>query len=160
MMFFAASTLYMFLALGPVISTAPTFSTLSARAGGPIGKEIPASCDVTHPIPSLSEVKGYLPTDSALEALLYPAYYPSPSTDKAQMSKFCLEQCYGYGNSTECQAAYWAENVEVPEGYREGIPEGTYLTACLLFTRPLLPNDFIDAPAGEGTTAFAANIKC
>jgi hypothetical protein len=150
----------MFLSLSPVIITAAPTSDLNSRAGGPIGKEIPASCDVTHPIPSLSEANGYLPKGEALEALLYPAYYPSPSTDKAQMSKFCLEQCYGYGSSTECKSAYWAENVEVPEGYREGVPEGTYLTACLFFTRPLSPDDFIDAPEGEGTTAFAANIEC
>jgi hypothetical protein len=159
-MMFISSTLYKFLALVPIISAAPASPALSARAGDPIGKEIPPSCNVTHPIPSLSSAKGYLPSDSALDSLLYPSYYPSPSTDKAQMSKFCLEQCYGYGNSVECKSAYWAENVEVPEDYHDDIPDGTYLTACLFFKRPLSPEDFDEAPTGKCTTPFAANIKC
>lgn len=75
------------------------------------------------------------------------------------MAEQCLQQCYGYGNHVECKTAYWAENVVVPKGYYGS--EGGYLaTACLMFDRVLGVQDFVAAPEGQGTGAFAASIQC
>jgi hypothetical protein len=75
------------------------------------------------------------------------------------MSQQCLEQCYGYGTSTECHSAYWAENIPVPAGYY-GSPGGQLETACIFYTRALTAADLEAAPEGQGTSSFARNIAC
>jgi hypothetical protein len=129
-------------------------SPLTPRAGGPAIKPIPSTCTITNPHPAGTN---FVPALPAGEQPLYAAYYPSPSTNKTLLSEQCLQQCYGYGDSTECHASFWAENVEVPQGYRGA---GNIMTACVLFTRPLTANDFEDAPAGQATDAYTRNLAC
>jgi hypothetical protein len=149
-----------FLTAFAALSTAlPASIDLTERAGGPASKPIPASCKITYPQTTIDSSNGFFTAESTKPALLYSAYYPSPSTNTTAMAQQCLQQCYGYGDSTQCKAAYWAENVEVPKGYY-GSPGGTYNTACLFYTRALTYADFVVAPQGKGTTPFAANIQC
>ena len=75
------------------------------------------------------------------------------------MAEQCLEQCYGYGYHVECKTAYWAENVVMPAGYY-GSSGGQLETACLMFNRTLVEDDFVVAPEGQATDAFAGNIQC
>ncbi|KAF2676001.1 hypothetical protein K458DRAFT_410820 [Lentithecium fluviatile CBS 122367] len=131
-----------------------TASPLIPRAGGPVIKPIPSTCTITNPLPTATAFVPALPSG---EQPLYSAYYPSPSTNKTQLAEQCLQQCYGYGDSTECHAAYWAENVAVPEGFRGA---GNMMTACVLFTRPLTESDFEDAPEGQATDAYTRNLAC
>jgi hypothetical protein len=149
----------LFAAFATVAMAMPTSNNVQARAGGPIAKPIPSSCTVTYPIPTLDPSQGYIPAPSTNDALFYGAYYPSPSTDKTALAEQCLQQCYGYGDSTECKTAYWAENVEVPKGYY-GSPGGTYNTACLFYNRTLTKADLVKAPEGKGTTPFVADLAC
>jgi hypothetical protein len=128
------------------------------RAGGPAIVPIPDSCTVTDPLPTSQSVS-YMPAPSTADALLYNAYYSSFSTNKTAMAQQCLEQCYGYGEHIECKTAFWAENMVVPEGYY-GSPGGQLSTGCLFFTRTLTSDDFVAAPEGQATDAFAGNIAC
>lgn len=153
-----ASTLYLS-AFAALATAVPTRTNLEARAGGPVAKPIPSTCTIAYPIPTFNADPGYLPAPSTSSALFYGAYYPSPSSNKTALAEQCLQQCYGYGDSTECKAAYWAENVEVPKGYY-GSPGGTYDTACLFYNRTLTTADFIVAPEGNGTTPYAADLSC
>jgi hypothetical protein len=91
--------------------------------------------------------------------VLYNAYYPSFSTNKTAMAEQCLQQCYGYGNHVECKTAFWAENIVVPAGYY-GTPGGQLSTGCVLFSRTLESGDFVAAPEGQATDAFAGSIAC
>ena len=75
------------------------------------------------------------------------------------MSVSCLEQCYGYGNSTECRGVYWSDSFPTPEGYY-GSPGGQIQSACIFYTRPLTEKDLEAAPEGQGLNAFARNIAC
>jgi hypothetical protein len=75
------------------------------------------------------------------------------------MAQQCLEQCYGYGYHIECKTAFWAENLVVPAGYY-GTPGGQLSTGCLFFGRELTSSDFVTAPVGQATDAFARNIAC
>ncbi|KAF2662352.1 hypothetical protein K491DRAFT_772936 [Lophiostoma macrostomum CBS 122681] len=135
----------------------PTSNNI-ARAGGPVAKPIPSSCTVTPLIPT-NPTQGYLPAAEAYITLLYSAYYPSPSSNKTELAQECLEQCYGYGDSTECKTAYWAESVEVPSSYYNS-PPGTYETACLFFKERLDDTDFTPDAEGHGTSPYAATITC
>ena len=137
-------------------SAMPTSNNV-ARAGGPIAKPIPSTCTVTSLVPA--DGQGYIPAASTSNALLYSAYYPSYSTNTTAMAQQCLEQCYGYGDSTECKTAFWAESVEVPSSYYNS-PPGTYETACLFYTEALSTADFVVAASGHGTTPYAATIEC
>lgn len=129
-------------------------SPLTPRAGGPAIKPIPSTCTITNPNPTGT---AFVPALPGGEQPLYSAYYPSFSTNTTLMSEQCLQQCYGYGDSTQCHAAFWAENVEVPEGFRGA---GSFLTACVLFSRPLTASDFQTAPAGQAPNAFARDLAC
>jgi hypothetical protein len=147
-----------FAAFATLTSALPT--TLSERAGGPSIKPIPASCKLTNPYAkTASAPSDFMPAASAKSVQLYAAYYPSPSSNTTQMAQQCLEQCYGYGTSTECKGAFWAENVPVPAGYY-GSPGGQLETACVFYTRALTAVDLEKAPAGQGTSAYARNIAC
>ncbi|KAF2790194.1 hypothetical protein K505DRAFT_352113 [Melanomma pulvis-pyrius CBS 109.77] len=134
-------------------------SSISRRAGGPAAVPIPPSCTVTDPVPTATSDETYLPAPAADDALIYNAYYPSPSTNKTALSEQCLQQCYGYGNIGECKTAYWAENVPVPVGYY-GSPGGQLETACLFYNRPLQAADFVVAPEGQATDVSVGVIQC
>ncbi|KAF1965483.1 hypothetical protein BU23DRAFT_561032 [Bimuria novae-zelandiae CBS 107.79] len=147
-----------FAAFATLTSALPT--SLKARAGGPAIKPIPASCTVADPFAqTTSAPSNFLPAPSAKSVELYAAYYPSFTTNTTKMAEQCLQQCYSYGNSTECKGAFWAENVAVPKGYY-GSPGGQLETACVMYTRPLTEADFEAAPKGQGTSATARNIAC
>lgn len=75
------------------------------------------------------------------------------------MAEQCLQQCYGYGTHVECKTAFWAENLVVPAGYY-GTPGGQLSTGCLLFSQALTSSDFVAAPEGQATDAFAGTIAC
>jgi hypothetical protein len=75
------------------------------------------------------------------------------------MAKQCSEQCYGYGDHTECKAYYWAENIVVPAGYY-GSAGGELSTGCLFFNKALTSDDFVAAAEGQATIASAGNIAC
>ncbi|KAF2180489.1 hypothetical protein K469DRAFT_692693 [Zopfia rhizophila CBS 207.26] len=144
-------------ALATLTTALPTTSNkVEARAGGPVAKPIPSTCTVNGPLPT---GESHVPSPSTSNALLYYAYYPSPSTNKTQMSQQCLEQCYGYGDSTQCKTAYWAENMVVPAGYC-GSPGGNLETGCLMFNRTLTSAEFIPSTPGQNTSPFAGNIQC
>lgn len=144
-------------------SALPT-SNLTPRAGGPAIVPIPSTCTITPLAPPTSSNnnnnnQSFLPAPATADASLYSAYYPSFSSNKTQMAQQCLQQCYGYGDHIECRTAFWAENVVVPPGYYG--TEGGYLaTACLMFDRVLSEGDFVGAPEGQGTGAFAATVEC
>lgn len=146
-------------ALPAFAAAIPLWTAIIPRAGGPIAKPIPSTCTVTNPIPSLSPGQGALPLPSTNNALLYHAYYPSPSDNKTGMAEHCFQQCYGYGYSIECKTAFWAENMVVPKGYYGG-PGGNIMTACLFYNRTLASEDFDITDGSEGTTPAAANIQC
>lgn len=133
-------------------------SVLIPRAGGPAILPLPATCRVTDPLPIARETS-YLPTSIANSDILYSAYYPSFSANKSAMAQQCLEQCYGYGYHVECKTAFWAENLVIPAGYY-GTPGGQLSTGCLFFDRALTSEDFVPAPEGQATDAFAGNIVC
>ncbi|USP74665.1 uncharacterized protein yc1106_01939 [Curvularia clavata] len=126
------------------------------RAGGPAIVPIPSTCTVTQPV---AATPSFLPAPATTAATLYSAYYPSFSSNKTQMAQQCLQQCYGYGTHTECKTAYWAENVVIPKGYY-GTEGGGLATACLMFDRELGQEDFVLAPEGQGTGAWAGVIEC
>lgn len=152
----------LFTAFATLTSALPT-TTLVDRAGGPAVKPIPDTCTLSDPhtqstTPS-SDPSAFLPAASVKSVELYAAYYPSPSSNKTQLAQQCLEQCYGYGTSTECKGAFWAENVPVPAGYY-GSAGGQLETACVFYTRALTGGDFEAAPEGQGTSAYARNIAC
>jgi hypothetical protein len=128
------------------------------RAGGPAIVPIPSTCSVTDPLPS-SQAVSYMPAPSTDDALLYSSYYPSFSTNKTVMAEQCAQSCYGYGTHVECKTAFWAENVVVPAGYY-GSSGGQLSTGCLFFSRELASSDFVVAPEGQATDAFARNIAC
>lgn len=145
-----------------LISTAAIVTIASAlpadilpRAGGPAIVPIPSTCTVTNPLPAAS----YQPAPLTADDVLYNAYYPSFSTNKTAMAEQCLQQCYGYGNHVECKTAFWAENIVVPAGYY-GTPGGQLSTGCVLFSRTLESGDFVAAPEGQATDAFAGSIAC
>lgn len=100
-----------------------------------------------------------VPTASANNDILYSAYYPAPSTNITMMSLQCLEQCYGYGDGSQCKTAFWAEKMPVPKGYY-GSAGGKLETACLFFTRALGEDDFVSAPDGQASNAFAWSLQC
>ncbi|KAF2636887.1 hypothetical protein P280DRAFT_472760 [Massarina eburnea CBS 473.64] len=129
------------------------------RAGGPSILPIPSNCTITNPSTAADTPSAFLPVASTSSARLYSAYYPSFTTNKTQMSAQCLQQCYGYGNHTQCKASFWAENVKVPPGYHDS-PGGQLMTSCLLYNRTLTANDFESAPEGEGTDAYTRNLEC
>ena len=149
-----------FVVVLPTFATAiPLLNTIIPRAGGPIGKPIPSTCTVINPIPSLSPGQGALPLESTGSTLFFSAYYPSPSDNITAMAEQCFQQCYGYGDSTECKTAFWAENVVVPAGYYGG-PGGDLMTACLFFNATLTSADFGITDGDLGTTPAAADIQC
>ena len=76
------------------------------------------------------------------------------------MAQQCLQQCYGYGTSTECLGAFWAENIVVPPSHSYGGAGGQLETACIFYTRALTEGDFEKAPEGQGTSAYTRNIAC
>lgn len=148
----------LFAALATLTSALP--SSLTKRAGGPAVKPIPSTCKVSSAYEqSSSAPSDFLPAASAKSAELYAAYYPSFTTNTTQMSQQCLEQCYGFGTSTECKGSFWAENVPVPAGYY-GSAGGQLETACVFYTRALTEDDMEAAPKGQGTSASARNIAC
>ncbi|KAH8706135.1 hypothetical protein GQ44DRAFT_777799 [Phaeosphaeriaceae sp. PMI808] len=135
-----------------------TASNINSRAGGPAIVPIPSTCSVTNPLPASSS-SSFIPAPFMANALLYSAYYPSFSTNTTAMAEQCLQQCYGYGYHVECNAAFWAENLIVPSGYF-GTEGGQPATGCLFFNKTLSISDFINAPEGQATDAFARNIVC
>jgi hypothetical protein len=137
---------------------APTPNIL---AGGPAVTPIPSNCTITNLAPTLGQMRNesYVPTASAGNDILYSAYYPPPSVNTTTMSMQCLEQCHGYGDGSQCKTAFWAEKMPVPKGYY-GTPGGQLETACLFFTRALGDDDFMAAPEGEASNAFAWSLQC
>lgn len=159
-MLFSTTTTTLLTTFATLTSALP--ATLTRRAGGPAIKPIPSTCTLSDPYPqstSTSAPPSFLPAAAAKSVELYAMYYPSPSTNTTQMAEQCLQQCYGYGTSTECHAAFWAENVAVPAGYY-GSPGGNLETACIFYTRALTEADLEVAPEGQGTEAYARNIAC
>ncbi|KAH3952210.1 hypothetical protein HBI56_166960 [Parastagonospora nodorum] len=156
------STTISLLSIGAISAVAnalpATPKGIAARAGGPAIVPIPPTCSVSDPLPS-SESTSYQPAPSTNDALLYNAYYGSFSANKTAMAQQCLEQCYGYGYHVECKTAFWAENLVMPAGYH-GTPGGQLSTGCLFFDRALTKEDFVPAPEGQATDAFAGNIVC
>ncbi|KAF1960837.1 hypothetical protein CC80DRAFT_265616 [Byssothecium circinans] len=149
-----APLLTLFTALTAALPT----SHLTPRAGGPAILPIPSTCTVSNPRSATPAT--FLPSaELQSTALLYSAYYPSPTSNKTQLAEQCLQQCYGYGNHVECKAAFWAENVVVPPGYY-GSPGGQLMTACLMYSRAVTEADFTQAPKGEGTDAYTRNLAC
>ncbi|KAF1828577.1 hypothetical protein BDW02DRAFT_643382 [Decorospora gaudefroyi] len=142
------------LAATATLSTALPTTPISPRAGAPYIIPIPPTCTITNPLP---------PCPSSIPApttqTLYTAYYPSFTTNTTAMALQCLQQCYGYGNHTQCKSAFWAENMVTPQGYY-GSQGGQLQTACLLFGRELKAGDFVGAPEGQGTGGVAGNIFC
>ncbi|KAF2850556.1 hypothetical protein T440DRAFT_468533 [Plenodomus tracheiphilus IPT5] len=153
------STTLFLTALVSLSSALPTTNTLVSRAGGPAIVPIPDTCTITNPLPTTTGTTSFLPAPSTNSDILYSAYYSSFSTNKTAMAEQCLQQCYGYGYHVECKTAFWAENVLTPAGYY-GTPGGDLATACVLFGRALVAGDFVVAPEGQGTDAFAGNIAC
>ena len=151
------STTIFVAALYSLASALPTSNNIP-RAGGPAITPIPSNCTVTDPMPNGCSTS-YLPASAAHDDILYSSYYPSFSSNKTEMARQCLQQCYGYGYHVECKTAYWAENVVVPKGYY-GTEGGQLSTACLMFNRTLTSEDFVPAPEGQGTGSFAGNIAC
>ncbi|KAF2469698.1 uncharacterized protein BDR25DRAFT_304399 [Lindgomyces ingoldianus] len=137
----------------------PTSSSIESRAGGPIARPIPSTCTVTNPLPTAESSMTYQPGPSTAGALMYYAYYSSYTTSTTQMQQQCFEQCYGFGDSTQCKTAYWAQNLTVPAGYY-GSPGGNLEIGCLFFNRTLTTGDFEAALAGQAVGAYAGNIQC
>ena len=85
---------------------------LETRAGGLIGRLIPADCST----PSIKPVSG---GDSFKSSLTFVAayqiysYYVPAGTPLDHRTGFrqCLEACYGFGNPGACKAILWADNV-------------------------------------------------
>lgn len=154
-----SASLLFIAAIATTASALPTTSSdIVARAGGPAAVPIPSSCVVTNPLPTTDSVS-YQPAPATDVDRTYHVYYPSFSTNKTMMAQQCLEQCYGLGGPPGCKAAFWAENIVVPAGYY-GTPGGQLSTGCIMFQRPLESTDFVPAPAGQATDAFAGNILC
>lgn len=143
-------------ALSSLVSALPSPNILP-RAGGPAILPIPSNCTITYPLPTSPEAAAYQPAPATTNDTLYSAYYPAFSTNKTAMAQQCLQQCYGYGYHVECKTAYWAQNILVPAG---SYGAGQLSTACLLFSRALSGSDFVVAPGGQATDAFAGNIAC
>ncbi len=141
--------------LAAISTIASAWPTVQIRAGGPAIDPIPDNCTVTHPAPS---TPNFRPTASTLDDLLYQAYY-EPAV-KSTAAQTCLEQCYGYGDHTECAGAYYAENVPVPKGYYGSDGNQMSPAGCLMFNRTLTADDFEPAPAGQAISAFTGDISC
>ncbi|KAF2113371.1 hypothetical protein BDV96DRAFT_496312 [Lophiotrema nucula] len=153
-----AST-FLLTAFAAFATAIPTSNVLSPRAGGPAAKPIPTTCTVSSPAyPTDTADATYQPADSTKDALVYYAYY-SLDTDKTQLQKQCLEQCYGLGVTPPCVAAYWADNLVVPAGYYGGAG-GNLATGCLMYNRTLETTDFVKATDGHATDAYVGDIKC
>jgi hypothetical protein len=153
------STTFSLLSFAALASALPALDhNVLPRAGGPAAVPIPSTCTVTNPLPSSPGVS-YQPAPSTADALLYNAYYPSFTTNTTAMQEQCEQQCYGYGYHVECKTAFWAENLVLPAGYY-GSTGGQLSTGCLFFTRALTSGDFVAAPEGQATDAYARNIAC
>ncbi|KAK3082282.1 hypothetical protein LTS18_007838 [Coniosporium uncinatum] len=164
----------------PTLLTLTIFTTLAStspitlpstsphiRAGGPIGKPVPSNCTVSSPLPTTNDTAtnstaSYKPTAARLNTTLYEYYLP-PSTATYQNSTTlftnCLEQCYGYGYTGDCKAAYLAYDVPQPPLY--GAPGGNPSIACLMWAKPLTSGDFEEmAGTGNWTGAVVGDISC
>ena len=151
---------YAILSLLPLLSMA---SPLVSRAGGPAAKPIPATCTVINPLPhaacGTSNVNGYKPSPSFVEAnLLYQAYFDTGLSQAAD-AKQCKQQCYGFGTTGQCKSSFVGYQVPTPKGWL-GTAGGALETACLLFTEYLTPLDFVPAAEGRYLNATAASIYC
>jgi hypothetical protein len=153
------TSLLLTIALSAMTSALPaSTSNILARAGAPAIDTIPSTCTITYPLPSAPPTT-YQPGPAAHADLLYNQYYSLPGEDNSKLAQRCLEQCYGYGTHVECKSAFWANNIVIPANYY-GSAGGGLSTGCLMFKRALTSEDFVVAPAGQATDAFAGNIAC
>ncbi|KAF2762952.1 hypothetical protein EJ05DRAFT_471917 [Pseudovirgaria hyperparasitica] len=127
-------------------------ASLPKRAGGPAIIPLPADCPVTSPTSELSESStgGYKPSDAAMGANVY--YYYNPNVNFTQ----CQEQCYGLSG---CTSVFKAANAPTPAGGYYGAG-GVLEEACLMFSRYLTTDDFVEAQQGQYTNVQSANIGC
>jgi len=132
----------------PLLAAASPFVK---RAGGPTAQPIPKSCTIEN---ALTANSGFKPSPAFVKAnQLYVANF-EPTGSVAKNTKFCNEQCYGYGNGngTECVAAFTAYNVPVPGAGME--------TTCQLFSSQFTSKSFVATKAGTYTNEAADNRMC
>lgn len=146
-------------------ASTPVPAAIVSRAGAPLAKPIPANCSVTNPLADGRGDRGsscWQPRTSTRAGQIY-AYYLPPSTleyrNRTDIWTQCLEQCYGYGYTGDCQAAFMAENVPSVPVYTA--PGGDPSIACLMYNRPLTRADF-ERPAARGqyVNAQVGDISC
>lgn len=144
-----------------VLSTSSPVPSLQTRAGGPLAKPIPAECSVTNPLADRRS-DCWQPKVSTRPNQIY-AYYLPMSTfeyrNRTDIWTQCLEQCYGYGYTGDCKAAFMAENVPSAPVYTA--PGGDPSIACLMYNRPLTRGDFGRPTArGQYVNAEVGDISC
>ncbi|KAK0284887.1 hypothetical protein LTR35_000222 [Friedmanniomyces endolithicus] len=153
--------------LGSMLPLFATSIPLTPRAGAPLFVPIPANCTIINPLPhakcghtGVGTVNGYMPAPNFTAShLAYAAYFDAPYNQTFQ-SKLCLEQCNGYGYTTNCKSALLAYQVPIPKGYYGSPGNETSPTACLLYDAYLDPNKFVAAPDGKFVNETVGSIYC
>jgi len=142
---------------------------LSKRAGGPSVTPIPSNCTINYPLvctsaESCPPVVPVRPTTASLQSppSIY-SYYLEPDAAGSQADQMltCLEQCYGFGNTGECQSVYHAYNYPAPPLY--GAPGGALSIACIMFGPKVDASYFEDVPTDQQanyTNVQVATISC
>ncbi|KAF2455149.1 hypothetical protein BDY21DRAFT_260233, partial [Lineolata rhizophorae] len=138
------------------------------RAGAPPIEPIPDNCTVTNPLPtptacgSASSTPVHLsPAPSATAALVYQFHLPPSDLEWRNYTTWwtqCLEQCNGYGYTGDCQTAFMAQNVPAPPAY--GLPGGDLGIQCLMYSRPLTSDEFVEVDSDQYSMPTAGVIAC
>ena len=143
------------LLLSSFAAPVPLVSELGARAGGPVGKPIPASC-LTPLIKQPTD--SFRPNQTFITAYqIYSYFLPSETTVSDETGyRQCLEGCYGFGSPDECKSVAWAHNVP----YTASGSIHNNGTACLMFSRRLDSGNLEATTDGTFTGAKASSIDC
>ncbi|GAB7331563.1 hypothetical protein MBLNU13_g02950t1 [Cladosporium sp. NU13] len=124
-----------------------------AGAGGPIAKPIPSTCNITNHLPhstcdTTTAANGYKPACTFVSNhTLYESYFDLP-TPAEELWEQCSQQCYGYGEASECKSVILAYDIPMPNGYH-GALGGEFMVACLMFDQFLAADSFEVAPEGQ-----------
>ena len=130
---------------------------ITRRAGAPEAVPLPSNCMTHNPLLAL-EPANYAPSPSLVNKSAIYAFYLQPDTPAISGGYTkCLQQCYGLGNGT-CKSVFYASAVPRPPMF--GSPGGGLTTACLMFDRTLMVNDFVVAKVGTYESPVAACLHC
>ena len=140
-----------------LVSSIPLTSELAVRAGGPVGKPIPADCS-TPLIKPAQPADSFRPSPSFVTAYQVYSYFLPGGTKVSEDAGYrqCLEGCYGFGSPGQCESIAWAHNV----AYTAAGSTHKNGTACMMFSQRLTFLNLQATNDGSFTGAKASLIDC